>query len=216
MRPWRAAPTTCVLALLASSCAPPEPARVVDSAGAAPCTETGAAEIPPAGTRLATSYAENFEVHYEPGYKRLVVHAPWGGRTRSRTYYLVPCGSRPDLPADADVLRIPPGRVATTSTTQLPHFVALDVVDHLAGHNRLDFIYDETLRARAAAGELREVGDGVRLEPETLVDLEPDLVFATTIGNPDLDPLGLLGRIGSPAVVDASFMEASPLGRAEW
>ena len=149
--------------------------------------------------------------------------APWGKANEiatafeSSSFYLVDCDRPlPDLPEDANTIRIPPARVATTSTTQIPHFVSLDVVDRLAGHNRLDFIYDPTVRARVEAGEIVEIGDGVRLNPESLIELQPDLVIATTIGNPDLNALGVLERVGAPTAIDAAFMEATPLGRAEW
>ena len=72
------------------------------------------------------------------------------------------------------------------------------------------------MRSRVEAGGIAEIGDGVRLNPESLIELGPDFVLATTIGNPDLDALGVLERVGAPTVIDGAFMEASALGRAEW
>jgi iron complex transport system substrate-binding protein len=56
----------------------------------------------------------------------------------------------------------------------------------------------------------------VRLDLEALLALQPDLVFATSIGSPELDVLALLDRSGLPYVVDAAWTEPTPLGRAEW
>ena len=40
--------------------------------------------------------------------------------------------------------------------------------------------------------------------------------MATSIGSPELDALDVLDRTGAPFAIDAAFMEATPLGRAEW
>ena len=212
---WRTPSSTLLVAILAAGCgnAPREPLPVSEGL----CSDPLAAVTTASEDRVRPSYAENFNVHYGDGFKRVEIRAPWRGSEKSWTYYLVPCDRpAPDLPPAATIIRIPPRRVATTSTTQLPHFVALDLLDRLAGHNRLDFIYDPDLRSRATAGKMSEIGDGVRLNPESLIELAPDLVMATTIGNPELDVLGVLERTGAPATIDAAFMEATPLGRAEW
>ena len=211
----RTSSTTLLVSLLAAGCG--DAHREPRPASEGLCSDPLAAVTTAPEDRVRPAYAENFDVHYGDGFKRVEIRAPWGGSDRSWTYYLVPCDRpAPDLPPEATVIRIPPRRVATTSTTQLPHFVALDLLDRLAGHNRLGFIYDPDLRARATAGKMREIGDGVRLNPESLIELAPDLVLATSIGSPELDVLGVLERTGAPATIDAAFMEATPLGRAEW
>mgnify|MGYP003431722546 CR=1 FL=1 len=56
----------------------------------------------------------------------------------------------------------------------------------------------------------------VRVDLEVLLSLRPDLVIASSIGNPELDVLDMLERAGLPYAVDAAWTETTPLGRAEW
>jgi iron complex transport system substrate-binding protein len=94
--------------------------------------------------------------------------------------------------------------------------VSLGLVDRLVGHDRFDYVSSPEVRERINSGAMIEVGDGVRLNIEILIDLDPDLVFAFSIGNPELDILGILREARIPFVVDAAYMESSPLARAEW
>jgi iron complex transport system substrate-binding protein len=173
-------------------------------------------EIPP-GDRVVNRYARNFAIEYDGQRKRVTVENPWRNADLALTHLLVPCGDpEPDPVERQTVVRIPVERAVTTSTTQLPHFTALAIVDRLAGHNRLDYVWEPEIRHRIEAGLVAEVGDSVRLDLEALLALRPDLVLATSIGNPELDVFALLERAGLPYAVDAAWTEETPLGRAEW
>ena len=113
-------------------------------------------------------------------------------------------------------MRIPVARAATTSTTELSHFVALGIVDRLAGHNGSTTRGSPRSAQRIAAGQVAEIGDSVRLDLEALLSLRPDLVLASSIGNAELDVSTCSSGPGFPTRVDAAWTEATPLGRAEW
>jgi iron complex transport system substrate-binding protein len=205
-----------------SSAAADSRARSATDSRADPCADPLAAvEIAPVD-RVVPRYAHNFAIAYEGRAKRVTVKNPWRGADLVLTHLLVPCDetAAPRAPASTaarqSVIRIPVSRVATTSTTQLPYFVALGIVDRLVGHNRLDYATEPEIRRRIDAGKLTEIGDSVRLDLESLYALRPDLVLATSIGNPELDVFAMLDRSGLPYAVDAAWTEATPLGRAEW
>jgi len=183
-----------------------------------PCDDPLAVEVAPED-RVEPRYARNFAIAYEGRHKWVTVRNPWRGADFALTHLLVPCGDPAPTAkeaAGATPILVPAARVATTSTTQLPHLVALGIVDRLAGHNRLDFATETEIRERIDAGLVAEIGDSVRLDLESLLALDPDLVLATSIGNPELDVFAMLDRSGLPYVVDAAWTEATPLGRAEW
>jgi iron complex transport system substrate-binding protein len=220
-RPLRAALAPALVAAIGllgcgAGSAPPHVERADDDAS---CVDPLAAvEIAPAD-RAALRYAQNFEIDYDGAVKRVTVRNPWRGAAADLAleHLLVPCGTPPPEASNGEaVLTIPVSRVATTSTTQLSHLVALDLVDRLAGHNRLDFATSPEVRGRIAAGQVAEIGDSVRLDIESLLALHPDLVLASSIGNPELDVFAMLDRSGLPYAVDAAWTEATPLGRAEW
>ena len=209
----RGAVVAGTLASLFGGCSPtPAPPFTV-----APCNEGTERATIPTDQRVVPRHASRFRVDYQDGHKRIDIVDPWRGAQFDISFVLLPCDEEaPPLDPETVILRIPPQRVVTTSTTQLPHFIALDVIEHLAGHNRFDYVSSPEIRERIDAGTLVEVGDGVRLNPEMLIDLEPDLVLATSIGNPELDVLGMLRGLDLPFALDSAFIEETPLGRAEW
>jgi iron complex transport system substrate-binding protein len=173
-------------------------------------------EIAPAD-RVVNRYARNFTIEYEARRKRVTVQNPWRNAELALTHLLVPCGDpAPEVVERQTVVRIPVERAATTSTTELPHFTALGILDRLAGHDRLDYVWEPEIRQRIEAGQVAEIGDGARLDAEALLALRPDLVLANSIGDPEHDVFGMLDRAGLPYAVDAAWTEATPLGRAEW
>lgn len=210
------------LAALLVACADDGGRSRSEVAAREPCAADplAAIEVAPAD-RVEIRYAQNFRVTYRDGAKRVTVANPWRGADLTLPFLLVPCDGAGPLPAatsgaDTMVIPIPPRRVVTSSTTQLPNFVALDLVDRLVGHNGFAYVGSEPIRERIESGAMTEVGDGVRLNPEVLIELDPDLVIASSIGNPELDVLGMLREAHLPFALDASYMETTPLGRAEW
>jgi iron complex transport system substrate-binding protein len=173
-------------------------------------------EIAP-GDRAVNRYAKNFRIEYEGRVKRVIVKNPWRKADVAFTHLLLPCGDPDPVPVEHQtVVRVPVERAVTTTTTELPHFTALGIADRLAGHDRLDNVWEPELRQRIEAGQVAEVGDGARLDLEALIALRPDLVLANSIGNAEEDVFGMLERAGLPYAVDAAWTEETPLGRAEW
>jgi iron complex transport system substrate-binding protein len=220
------APALVVLVLLAGACVAgcgdraagrDTPTEADAAAGDAACDDPLAqVDIAPAD-RAVTRYARNFSIEYDGRRKRVTVENPWRNTELALIHLLVPCGEpQPAAAARQTIVRVPVSRAATTSTTELSHFTALGIVDRLAGHNRLDYVWEPEIRQRIEAGLVAEIGDSVRLDLEALLELRPDLVLATSIGNPELDVFSMLERAGLPYAVDAAWTETTPLGRAEW
>ena len=162
-------------------------------------------------------FANNLSIEYGNGEKRIRIEKPWRGANFGLSYRLVTSReAAAETTQDDATFVVPARRLVTTSSTQLPHVEVLGLVDRLAGHDRFDYVTSASIRARIDKGLMTEVGDGVRLNSEILVDLQPDLVFVFSIGSPELDILGLLESAGVPFAVDAAWVETTPLARAEW
>ncbi len=161
-------------------------------------------------------HAERFTVEYFRHYKVVTVTLP-DSETPPFTYLLVQCGTpRPEDFDDAVTLEVPVRSIVTTSTTELPHLVDLDLLDALAGHDELDYVSSPEVRRKAERGELAEVGRDSRLNFELLLALDPDLVLAASIGSHELGIFTRLQESGIDVAHVPSFLEATPLGRAEW
>ncbi len=162
-------------------------------------------------------HAERLAVEYARHYKVLTLDRPWPGAERRQRYLLVLCGTpRPPGFDDAEVIEIPASTLLTTSTTELPHVVGLGLVDRLRGHDELDYVSSPEIRRRIDAGELAEIGSGPVLAFERVVEAEPGLLLADSLGDPGLGHLERLRRAGVPVALAPSFLETTPLGRAEW
>lgn len=166
--------------------------------------------------RVAVEYATGFTVEYGSHYKVVTVLQPWVGGDPV-TYLLVQCGAPTpdDIPADA-VIVVPVASAVSMSTTYLPHFIELGVLDALVGTDEFDFVFSPAVRERIDAGELSEVGGGSFVDVERVLELEPDAVFTYGVGSADYDAHPALIAAGIPTVLNADYMESSPLGRAEW
>jgi len=158
-------------------------------------------------------FAAGFTIEYGRHFKVLTVTTP----AASYRYLLVQCGTPvPGGFDDALVVRIPVRTLVTTSTTELAHLVALGLVDRLVGHDEMDYVVSPEIRRRFAEGRLVEVGDESRLDLERLVEVAPDLVLATAVEGAGVDKLSKLGDVGLAVAQVPSFLETTPLGRAEW
>jgi len=91
----------------------------------------------------------------------------------------------------------------------------LGLRDRIVGVGEGKYIVDSILYARAAAGQVAEVGNGPTLSVEKLVALSPELVmdFATGGGQDDYERINALGL---PLMLTSEWQEDSPLAKAEW
>lgn len=167
--------------------------------------------------KVQPDYATGWTVEYHNHYKVLTLLNAWAGAEQNFQYVLVQCGA--PVPADypdATVIEVPVQRVAVLTTTELPHLNALGKVDHLVALEEFDYVNTPAVRERINAGELAEVGGGAAVNVEMLIDLAPDLVVTFAYGNPETDAHPKLIEAGLPVVLNAGYMETTPLGRSEW
>lgn len=162
--------------------------------------------------------AENFSVEYFNHYKVVSVTDAFDG-ANPFTYVLVQCGTpAPEadgFPPDTQFIEVPTGDIITMSTTQLPHLTELGLLGNLVGLDSFQFVNTPEVRELIDAGELVEIGSGAEVNVERVLELEPDLVM--TFGfNPDTDAHPVLIEAGIFTALNASWREATPLGRAEW
>lgn len=153
---------------------------------------------------------------------------PWQGSTSDFTYKLVhavPKGTPPaPLPPAAEdplasgsrVFKVPVERAVTLTTTNLRHLEAIGALDALVGLGGGRYVCSPDIRARMKSGRIQDVGEDVRLDAERVVSLKPDLVFTYVVGNSSDGGLAKLAETGIPVAVEGSYMEETPLGRAEW
>ena len=65
-------------------------------------------------------------------------------------------------------------------------------------------------------GKVRALAGEFTVDPEVLLTLDPDVVFAYAIDSAGMGTPRMLADTGFPVVMTASFREPTSLARAEW
>lgn len=166
--------------------------------------------------KVSIDYADGFTVEYFDNYKIVTVLTPWDFAEETFTYVLVQEGTdAPEGFEDASFITIPVESAVSMSTTFLPFFDLYGLLDSLVGIDDATYVSNSAVLDMAENG-LPAVGTGPTVDIETLLTLEPDVIFTNGYGFPDFDTHPVLIEAGLPVVINADYMDTTPLGRAEW
>lgn len=181
------------------------------------CIETYSPDVDYFPEKVTIEDATGFVVEYHKHYKVVTVLKPWRGAEQQFKYVIVQCGApAPTDVGDALVIEAPVEDVIAMSTTQLPHLEKLDVLDRLLGLDSFQYVNNPKVRTLIEAGALVEIGSGAEVNIEKTIAAEPDLVMTYGVGDPQYDAHPKLLEAKIPTVLNAEYMEGTPLGRAEW
>ncbi|PJF46580.1 MAG: ABC transporter substrate-binding protein [Chloroflexi bacterium] len=204
--------------------ATPEPQPTAAPAVEAPttnltdgCIETFSPDVDYFPEKVTLEDATGFTVEYFKHYKVVTVLNPWRGAEQQFRYVIVQCGApAPTDVGDALVIEAPAQDVIAMSTTHLPHLEKLDLLDRLLGLDSFLYVNNPKVRALIEAGALMEIGSGAQVDVEKTIAAQPDLVMTYGSGDPQYDAHPKLLEAKIPTVINAEYMEETPLGRAEW
>lgn len=160
--------------------------------------------------------AKGFSIRTYKNHKEITVYTPWPEAKDSLHYILYPKGaSRPERNGNFTFIEVPIERVIVTATTDIPMLEYLNIEDRLVGFPNTDYISSEKTRQLIDSGKVKNLGNENNLNVENVLASDPELVigFATTPGNKSFD---LLKKSEIPVVINSSWLESHPLGRAEW
>ncbi|HAX71363.1 MAG TPA: ABC transporter substrate-binding protein [Anaerolineales bacterium] len=167
--------------------------------------------------KTALTHTDSFSVEYFNNYKVVTVKTPYPGATESMQYALVQCGTpTPEGFLDEQIIEVPVQTVVTMSTTYLPFLDELGLLDRLVGLDDATYVNNATVLKMAEEGKLTMLGYGSGVNVEQALDLSPDLIITYGSGAPDYDAHPVLIEAGLKTIVNAEWLETSPLGRAEW
>lgn len=225
-------PLLLSVALLAA-CVAPAPAAAPaattntdaqPAAGAAPtanltdgCVESYDPNVDYFPAKATLTQTDGFVVEYANHYKVITIATPWPGAESALEYVLVQCGAPAPEGYDAtQIIEVPVPSIVTMSTSYLPFLDSLGVLDRLVAVDDVTYVNNPTVLAMAEAGEIAQVDYGAGVNVEQLLDLDPAIIMTYGSGSPDYDAHPVLLNAGLHAVVNAEWLETSPLGRAEW
>jgi len=160
--------------------------------------------------------ATGFTIKNHPTYKEITITSPWPDAKNTYTYLLYPKGtSKPPATAHTTCIEIPIDRIVVTSTTDIPILEYLEVENKLVGFPNTDYISSEKTRTLIDNDVVKELGNEQSINTELVLELQPDLILGFS-ANGNTKAYDLIQKTGIPVVMNGSWMEQHPLGRAEW
>lgn len=161
-------------------------------------------------------FAKNLAINKYKGYSVVIVKNPWPDAVKNFTYILKEKnGIVPDSLQKYNQISVPLQSIVVTSTTNIPFLEMLGVEKSLVGFPHTDYISSKKTRALIDGGFIKNVGQNEKLNIEQLIDLAPKLIvtFGIDNNNPTIENLQ---KSGLKVLIQADWMEQSPLGKAEW
>jgi len=166
--------------------------------------------------KATLTHSDGFTLEYFKHYKVITVRTPAPG-AEPLQFVLVQCGA-PTPPgfAETQISQVPVKSIVVMSSTFVTTLDELNLLDRLVGLDEATYISNAKVLQMADAGQLTMIGVGAGVNVEQALDLQPELIMAVSAGNVEFDAHPKLQEAGLKVVLNAEWMETSPLGRAEW
>ena len=161
-------------------------------------------------------YAKSLSIEEGNDFTIVKVSNPWPNAKETFTYVLRKNNSKiPKSYSKFPVIDVPLKTSIVTSTTIIPFLEQLGVESKLIGFPHTDYISSEKTRALIDQKKIVNVGQNENLNIEKIIELNPDVLVSFCVDN--VNPtLKNLAQNGIKIVIQADWMEQTPLGKAEW
>ena len=150
-------------------------------------------------------YAKGFSIERDriSGVKLLCIRNPWQG-AKDVLYY-----------TEIDSLA-PPKRIVAMSSSHAAMLDAVECSNRIVGLSGCRFVYNPTLCQAIDEGAICEVGYDSAFDFEKIKALNADLVMLYGVASEAKAMTDKLEELGIPYIYIGDYLEADPLGKAEW
>ena len=150
-------------------------------------------------------YAKGFSIERDKatGEKLLCIRNPWQG-AEDITFY-----------TEIDFLA-PPKRIVAMSSSHAAMLDAVGCADRIVGLSGCRFIYNSDLCSKIAEGKICEVGYDSSFDFEKIRALKADVVLLYGVAGEAKAITSKLEELRIPYIYIGDYLEADPLGKAEW
>lgn len=159
-------------------------------------------------------YAKDFCINHFENYTQLTIRNPWDSTKVLDTYILVPKNKK--LPAklpEGTVIRIPVERVAFCSSVHAGMWNQLNKAQLTVGVCEPEYFKIPVIMNGLKNGRIADLGMATSINVEKLIAAAPEILIISPFENTKRTEFE---KVKIVVVKDASYMEDSPLGRAEW
>ncbi len=162
-------------------------------------------------------YAKSFEIESFDDYKIITVKNPWQGvENIEYKYLLIDKGKVVPKNIDAQIIRLPIERIICLSTTHVAFISELGKVDNIVGISGAKYISNLVIQKKIENNEVFDIGYESSLNYELITALKPDLVITYGVTGEIAGYNYKLQELGIKSVINAEYLESSPLGKTEW
>lgn len=165
---------------------------------------------------IKVEFAKGFAIETKENYIVLSVLRPYTDKQDTLRYILGK--DKKNVPTHLQktpFIQIPIRKIITTSTTHLALLDALDATDLILASNSLDYVYSERLKKLVREKKISRLADQ-NLEIEKIIALQPDVVMVSAMPQSQQNAYQKIIGAGIPVLINAEWLEQSPLGKAEW
>ena len=150
-------------------------------------------------------YAKGFSIVRDKasGEKLLCVTNPWQGANEVTLYTVI------------DTLA-PAKRIVAMSSSHAAMLDAIGCADRIVGLSGCKYIYNATLCKAIAEGKIGEVGYDSAFDFEKIRSLNPDIILIYGVAGETKSMTSKLDELSIPYIYIGDYLEADPLGKAEW
>lgn len=175
-------------------------------------------EKKPTSVKNNNHFATGFYIEKKGNVTKLTVFNPWEkARNITVEYYLVnKDNSVPDSLISKNVIRTPVERIICLSTSHLGFIDVLNENKAVVGISGGLYVSNSEIQNRINAGDVVDVGYGQNLNYEVIVQQHPDVVMVYGVGSEVTGYAQKLEELGIPVIMNAEYLEETPLGKAEW
>lgn len=165
-------------------------------------------------TTCNINYAKGFKIEHYTDYTKVIVRNPWDTTRIMETYILIDRNKETptDLP-QGNIVKVPVQRVATCSSIFAGEYKQLGDINKIRAVSEPEYVDIPEIKAGLKNETISDLGVTVSLNVEKLVASKVDILVVSPFEESLHDRFKKLGLC---VVKDASYMEDSPLGRAEW
>lgn len=179
------------------------------------CTPTSKKETTKEGKqKTSVRHARGFTIRYFDHYTEVTVRNPWD-TTKTLEKYILVDRNKPtpnDLPKGT-LVKIPVQKAAVCSVVHIGIWKLLGKINNVVAVCQPKYISFPEIKKGLASGKVFDLGQSTSIDLEKLIASTPEILVVSPYEN---SSYGRLAKTGIPVVEDASYMEDSPLGRAEW
>lgn len=164
--------------------------------------------------KVEIKYARGFVIQHLKDYTKIEVRNPWDTTKILETYLLVKYNNQlpKDLPQGL-VVKVPIKRAGLCSSIFAGEYSKLNALERIVAVSEPEYFNIEYVKKGVAQGSIVDLGVSATLNTEKVLSSKLDILvlspFEVSVNDRFKDN-------GICVVKDASYMEESPLGRAEW